>query len=63
MPIYRNITETIGRTPLVRLQRIPPAEGCLADIVLKLEGMNPASSVKDRIAHSMIAEAERASNN
>jgi cysteine synthase A len=60
MPIYHNITETIGRTPLVRLQRIPPAEGCLADIVLKLEGMNPASSVKDRIAHSMIAEAERA---
>lgn len=60
MPIYPNITETIGRTPLVRLRHIPLAESCLADIALKLEGMNPASSVKDRIAHSMVAEAERA---
>ena len=60
MPIYDNITEVIGRTPLVRLQRLPRQFGCVADIVLKLEGMNPASSVKDRIAVSMIAEAEQA---
>jgi cysteine synthase A len=59
MPVYTNITQTIGRTPSVQLQRIPVAEGCLAHIVLKLEGMNPASSVKDRIAISMIAEAEK----
>jgi cysteine synthase A len=44
----------------VRLNRIPQAEGCVADIVVKLEGMNPAASVKDRIGVSMVEEAEQA---
>lgn len=60
MQIYTDITEVIGHTPLVRLQRLPQQFGCVAEIVLKLEGMNPAKSVKDRIAVSMMLEAERA---
>lgn len=58
MRIAHNITELIGRTPLVQLNRIPQSEGCLAQIVVKLESMNPASSVKDRIGINMINEAE-----
>jgi cysteine synthase A len=56
--IYDSITELIGNTPLVRLNKIVP-EGA-AEVVVKLESFNPLSSVKDRIAISMIEEAERA---
>ncbi|MFH0945001.1 MAG: cysteine synthase A [Planctomycetota bacterium] len=54
--IANNITELIGNTPLVRLGKL--AEGCLGEILLKLEMFNPLSSVKDRIGLSMIEAAE-----
>ncbi len=60
MKIANNITELVGKTPLVRLNSIPFAEGCLAQIVVKLESMNPAASVKDRIGVNMIVAAEKA---
>ena len=55
--IYRDISETIGRTPLVKLNRIGAGLG--AEIVVKLEARNPGGSVKDRIGLSMIQAAER----
>jgi cysteine synthase A len=55
--IYRDITETIGRTPLVRLNHITAGLG--AEVVVKLEARNPGGSVKDRIGLSMIETAER----
>jgi cysteine synthase len=58
MRIADDITELVGHTPLVRLKRIPQDSGCSARIVVKLEGMNPSASVKDRIAVSMIASSE-----
>jgi len=56
MKIYNNITELVGNTPLVRLNRL--AKDGYADIVLKLEYFNPAHSVKDRIGVAMISAAE-----
>jgi len=56
--IYNSITETIGDTPLVRMQRMPKEMGVEADILLKLEFFNPLASVKDRIGVAMIAAAE-----
>ena len=57
MAIYNNITELIGQTPIVKLNNIVP-EGA-ADVYVKLEAFNPGSSVKDRIALSMIEKAEQ----
>ena len=56
--IYDNITQLVGNTPLVRLNRIVP-DGA-AEVAVKIEAFNPLSSVKDRIALSMVEEAERA---
>ena len=57
MPVYENITELIGQTPIVKLNNIVP-EGA-ADVYVKLEAFNPGSSVKDRIALAMIEQAEK----
>lgn len=58
MRIFESITETIGRTPLVKLRRV--TQGVKATVVAKLESFNPCHSVKDRIGVSMIEAAEKA---
>ncbi|MCD7722071.1 MAG: cysteine synthase A, partial [Prevotellaceae bacterium] len=57
--IYGNLTELVGHTPLLNLERLARAKGAKAQIVAKLEYFNPGGSVKDRIALGMIEDAER----
>lgn len=57
--IYQRITDMVGRTPLLELQEYMSVNGCKARILAKLEYMNPAGSVKDRVAVRMIDEAEK----
>jgi cysteine synthase A len=54
--IANNLIDLIGKTPLLRLNRV--TEGLEAEVVAKLESFNPAGSIKDRIGYSMIKDAE-----
>ncbi|MDP6834154.1 MAG: cysteine synthase A [Prochlorococcaceae cyanobacterium ETNP1_MAG_9] len=60
MTIASDITALVGRTPLVRLNRLPQSFGCDAELLAKLESFNPTASVKDRIAGAMVEAAEKA---
>ncbi len=59
MTIASDITSLVGNTPLVRLNRLPKAYGCKAELLAKLESFNPTASVKDRIAGAMVVAAEK----
>ena len=56
--IYKSVEELIGRTPLMEIRNIEKEEGLEARVLVKLEYLNPAGSVKDRIARNMIQDAE-----
>ena len=56
--VYQNVEELIGKTPLMEVSRIEEVEKLEARIYAKLELFNPAGSVKDRVAFSMILDAE-----
>lgn len=58
MAVYNNVTELIGKTPILKLNNFAKAESVDANIFAKLEYFNPAGSVKDRIANAMISDAE-----
>lgn len=60
MAIYQQITELVGKTPILKLNHIVPENA--AEVYVKLEAFNPGSSVKDRIALAMIEDAEKAGN-
>ncbi|HKL22660.1 MAG TPA: pyridoxal-phosphate dependent enzyme, partial [Tichowtungia sp.] len=57
MKVFENVTQTVGKTPLVKLTRL--ADGLKADVLVKLESRNPLGSVKDRIGVAMIEAAEK----
>lgn len=59
MAIYSNVTELIGKTPLIELNNLEKAEGANAHIIAKLELFNPAGSAKDRIAKAMVEDEEK----
>ena len=59
MKIYESITELIGNTPLLEVKNLEREEKLKAKVLVKLEYFNPAGSVKDRVALSMIADAEK----
>jgi len=59
MEIANNITALVGKTPLVKLERIRRHFNCYPEIIAKLESFNPSASVKDRIAYSMLSNAEQ----
>ena len=59
MSIAESMLELVGRTPMVRLRRIGGASAGIAEIACKLEGQNPAGSVKDRACVAMVEAAER----
>ncbi len=59
MAIYSNVTELIGKTPLIELNNLEKAESANAHIIAKLELFNPAGSAKDRIAKAMVEDAEK----
>lgn len=59
MNIHANVTELVGHTPLVEISRLGEKHGLKAKVLVKLESFNPAGSVKDRVAKSMVEDAEK----
>ena len=57
--IARSLTELIGHTPLLELTRIEQEKSLKARVLVKIESLNPARSVKDRVAYALITEAEK----